>query len=353
MNDFEEADFWTQIWRSQKQQRKIKKEHVENKKEQKSVKSRKVQTGQSSQGKKKRSKFKEAMMERNEKKKEKKKKRKKLEREEHQTAAASNPQQEEKLRPECRTLDFMEKSRTKKVQFASFPHYIRVTRPTFSSSSPKEAEAVRSSRSGPVQDTDSQCPSEDINSQDLFITQKTFRTSPQELSSSEASDRAVTASPLEFNNNRREDPKESEPKAVQPHLDEPFGMSSSSGQRQSLAESSTQTENFFTSELCSFFSFCQRSRAAEDLNGLKPLDLSLPQRVRARTTLCLTMKASGSSTKDGQSSPSPRFQTDLSFSSEEDHPGCSSRREMIQVRAHLYSHGTSWWFFPGIFLSPL
>ncbi|RVE71417.1 hypothetical protein OJAV_G00051580 [Oryzias javanicus] len=323
MSDFEEADFCAQFWRSQKQQRKMKKERVKNKKEQKPEKSRKVQTGER---KKKRSRFKEAMMERNEKRrKEKKKKRKKLEGEEHRTAAESNPRQKEKLSPESRILDFIEKSRrTKKVQFASFPPYVRVKRPTFSSSSPKEAEAVRSSQSGPVQERDSPCPSEDINSQDLFITQKSFRTSPRELSSSEA-----TASPLEphpeSNNNRREDPKGSGPQAVHPHLDEPFGMSSFSGRRRSSAESSTQTENFFTSELCSVFSFCQRSRAAEDLNGPKPLDLSLPQ--RARATLCLTMKASGPST------PSPRFQTDLSFSSEEDHPGRSSRREMIQVKA--------------------
>ncbi|XP_078804311.1 uncharacterized protein LOC110013427 isoform X2 [Oryzias latipes] len=359
MSDFEEADFCAQLWRLQ-QQREVKKECVGKKREQKRKKSSKVQADESSKKTKKECKFKEGLMERKDKKKErrkekKKKRKKKLEREEHQTSASSNLQQKEKLSPEYLTPDFTEKIiRRKKVQFGSFPPYIQVKRPTFSSSSSKEAAAVRdSSQSCPqvtgliqaqVQDNDSQCPSEDINSQDLFITQKTFRTPPPELSSSETSDRAVTAFPLELrqphsksNNNHSEDLKEFRPKAVHPYLDQPFVVTSSpyaaSGQRCSLTASSTQTENFFTSELCSFFSFCQRSRAAEDYNSLKPLDLSLPQ--RARTALCLTTKASGISTQDGL--PSPPFPADPTFFSEEDHSGRSGRREMIQTKGERLS----------------
>lgn len=51
---------------------------------------------------------------------------------------------------------------------------------------------------------------------------------------------------------------------------------------------STQTENFFTTELSSYLSFCQKNRPAS-LEDLKPLDLSLPHRARKDHGSCLSV----------------------------------------------------------------
>lgn len=177
------------------------------------------------QKKKKNLKFKEAMTRRKAKKKDKKKKKNRLALEKDdvfmQASSAqenpvvkpetSNAHSNDRLKPDQLTQDCRIK-RKKKVAFDLSLGYMCVKHPKFVSSSPQcpkeiilfENEAVQDSEScfqvtvtghsqRPTQDNDSQCTSEDINSQDLFITQKTFRESSPEPSSSEASDKAFTA----------------------------------------------------------------------------------------------------------------------------------------------------------------
>ncbi|XP_035520681.1 uncharacterized protein LOC118330300 [Morone saxatilis] len=277
----------------------------------------------------------------------------------------ATPCSSDKPQPDHLTQDSKKKTkRKKKVAFDLSPGYIRVKRPKFVSSSPQcpeesvllVHEAVRESEScsqvtvtGHTHDNDSQCNSEDINSQDLFITQKTFRVSPSEASSGEASDTAVAETPemfmqqderhtcvaqikqhlegsykgpqdslshehrrqtnqgvktqrkeeglnnahhnvkkgklsfqtqMERNANLTEEkngscPVHMKPSVLDPYLAEPVVVNSSP--EQSMTSTATQTENFFTTELSSYLSFCQRSRGIEDL---RPLDLSLPQRAR-------------------------------------------------------------------------
>ncbi|XP_034443962.1 proteoglycan 4 [Hippoglossus hippoglossus] len=117
--------------------------------------------------------------------------------------ACAEPEPESPHRTENVTEDSRKKTkRKKKVAFALSPGPIAIKRPKCaSSSSPKESIAPQrgdgggcSLGTGPSRphDNDSQCTSDDINSQDLFITQKTFRTSPVESSSGEACGNAPT-----------------------------------------------------------------------------------------------------------------------------------------------------------------
>lgn len=165
--------------------------------------------------KKKNSRLKKAVEEGRAKKKEKKKKKNKVEPDgSFLLTQASNAQEEpavnsrniDMLKQDHLTQDSKKKcKRRKKVAFDLSPGNICVKRPKFDCSSPQspkesnvsENEAVRDSENssqiavtghsqGPAHENDSQCNSEDINSQDLFITQKKFRLSPSEPSSIEA-----------------------------------------------------------------------------------------------------------------------------------------------------------------------
>ncbi|XP_026220365.1 uncharacterized protein LOC113165215 [Anabas testudineus] len=181
-------------------------------------------TGEDVQKKKKKkgkkpSKFKKAMEERKEKKKEKKKKRLSLGLDESVVFTqgySGSSYLTEKSKPEAShppslsllSQDSKKTKRKKKVAFDLSPGYIRVKRPKFVSSSPvenilPENEAVTDTDSCSQlikaqqahSHNDSQCTSDDINSQDLFITQKTFRTLTYEPSSGETSDNVVGATP--------------------------------------------------------------------------------------------------------------------------------------------------------------
>ncbi len=365
--------------------------------------------------KKENSKFKEAMAGRKEKKKEKKKKKNRLALELDDSfrftqgsntqakptvkPETSNPRSNDELKPDHLTQDSTKKTkRKKKVAFDLSPAYIRVKRPKFVSSSlqcpkestPLENEAVRDSEScsqvtvtglrlGHTHDNDSQCTSEDINSQDLFITQKTFRASPSEPSSGEASDTAIAATPQMITQRDRhlhtsvvqmkqhledshvhqrrrktnehvkkpetaqvlitEEEEEEEglnkahqnpstgklsfqtqmelkvdlteeknvcpvhikPSVVNPYLSEPVVVRPSldvtksrkhscTSRQQSTTSTSTQTENFFTTELSSYLNFCQKTRGTIHFEDLKPLDLSLLQRARKDLGTCLSAK---------------------------------------------------------------
>lgn len=220
MSDCEETDFFwdSWIWPGKRKRKKDSRKGCKNDITMKTDETPKKK-------KKKNSKFKEVMTRRKAKKKDKKKKKNRLALELNdifmQASSAqanpvvkpetSNAHRNDRLKPDQLTQDCKTK-RKKKVAFDLSPGYICVKRPKFVSSSPQcpkeiilfENEAVQDSEScsqvtvtghsqRPTQDNDSQYTSEDINSQDLFITQKTFRASSPEPSSGEASDKAFTA----------------------------------------------------------------------------------------------------------------------------------------------------------------
>lgn len=112
----------------------------------------------------------------------------------------------------------------------------------------------------PVEENlESQNTSEDINSQDLFITQKTFSDPYADISSSLSTDEAPAVPPYQ-NSKQHRSPQE-KPLCRQ------------------TAEASTQTENFFTSPgVATSLRFYLQNTAATCFE--EPVDLSLPTRSR-------------------------------------------------------------------------
>ncbi|XP_045894315.1 uncharacterized protein si:ch211-176l24.4 isoform X1 [Micropterus dolomieu] len=460
MSDCEETDFFWESWTSPGKRKR--KKH--SKKDKQCLKQTKnnitVKTDESVQKKKKKKnlKFKEAMKGMKEKKKEKKKSRLALELgnsfifTQGSVAQAkptvkpetSNSHNNDKLKV---TQDSKKKTkRKKKVAFDLSPGYIRVKRPKFGSSSlqcPRESTLSEAARGGEscsqvtvagyslaqTQDNDSQCNSQDINSQDLFITQKTFRASPSESSSGEASDKAVTTIPkmftqqdenlegsykcpqeshfnfqhprkpktvqvlrftdeeeefnkahqnpkkgksfqtqMELNANLTKEKELSRPvhikqRAVNPYLDVPIDVNSSldvakskkhscTSSQQSTTSTSTQTENFFTTELCSYLNFCQKARMTLHFEDLKPLDLSLQQKARKDPSCSSDMREeevkkeppgphprSASTQGKGETTLSPLSESepksvDTTTSSEDTEPPCrTGKLDLTQVRA--------------------
>lgn len=369
MSDCEETDFFWESWTSPgKRKRKKKHSCVKNKNES-TVKKKKKKT----------SKFKEAMEGKKEKKKERRKKKKSLllgfddgfiftqgasDPVDELQPEASDPRRAEK--PDHLTQASKKKTkRKKKVAFDLPPGYIHAKRPKLISSSLKELilpavmDSTSCSQAQPC-NPDSQCTSDDINSQDLFITQKTFRTVLSGSSSGEASDRALSSAPqttqrenkvqpspvvqkkhhsgsnscpqrsrvqfcltgeedfglaeqdsrrlLQFNTNQTVS-AHVKPRVANPNLDHPVGVngpvdfekpkggsctsSCELNTDKPTASISTQTENFFTTELSSYLSFCQNSGATVCFDTLKPLDLSLPRRATIHLDMCLLAKMSG------------------------------------------------------------
>lgn len=443
MSDFEETDFFWESWTSPAK-RKRKKDSKKDRKNDINMKT------DENKKKKKNSKFKEAMVRRNAKKKDKKKKKKKLPLElddtliftqacsaqAHPTVKpeTSNPRSSDRGKPDHLTQDCKTK-RKKKVAFDLSPGYIRAKRPKFVCSSPQcpkesifEDEAVGDSEScsqitvtghsqQPTKDNNSQCTSEDINSQDLFITQKTFRAPSPEPSSGEASDKAIPATPqvfaqqgmlhtsvaqikkhldgsyscprdphvpqrlrkkserakkpktvlltedeedgvgkthndhkngkislqtqMELNANLSEEKNALSPvhikPSVNPFLAEPIAVTCSldvakkhpyTSSQQSMTSTSTQTENFFTTELSSYLNFCQKRRVSALLEDLKPLDLSLPQRARRDLGTCLSVKmASLPGPIKGDDHREPNL-----------HPSCPSDMKDVEVKKEATGH---------------
>lgn len=244
----------------------------------------------------------------------------------------------------------------KRVEFDLSPCAVRIKRPKLPASSPpcptKSILFKSGGGQGPAQDNDSQSNSQEANSQDLFITQKTFRASSPEDSSGEASDRASAAILPGFKEpglslfprGRPERPqlyrRASKPKRkVEEEPDKqkngetvtqvtgigstpPKQVESSSPvckisssrspgvepsvvppspevvkskkqfyvvSRKTLMSTSTQTENFFTAELSSFRRFCRRHGTGADAASPRPLDLTLPH--RARGVACVSRDA--------------------------------------------------------------
>lgn len=444
MSDHEEMDLFWESWVSPMKRQRKKDKKCPKRKCDITMKTDDINQKKK---KKKQSKFKEAMVARKAKKKDKKKKKNRLALElddsfiftEACSAQAkhavkpetSNPRRVDKLKPDHLTQDSKRKTRRKKtVAFDLSPGYISVKRPRFVSSSPRhpkesillEHEAARDSEScsqvtvtghsrGPTHDEGSQCTSEDINSQDLFITQKTFRASPSQPSSGEASDKAVPETPerftqrdkphasvaeikqhlegsykcpqhshhchrktgkhpkkpkaaqailteeeeeqahekhktgtlsfetqMEINANLTEEEKVlcpvlMKPSEVNPYLAEPSGVNASLdvakskkhsciSSQQLMTSASTQTENFFTTELSFYLNFCQKTSVTTHFGHLNPLDLSLPDRARKDLGTCLSVKASSlpEQTKDDN-------HKDLNL-----HPPCSSGMKHVKTK---------------------
>lgn len=237
--------------------------------------------------------------------------------------------------------------RKKKVAFDLSPGNIRIKRPQFASSTarPKESAAIENKtpedRARLTQDNNSPCNSEDVNSQDLFITQKTFRAPSPEPCSGDT----IAATPTQMlaqqsARNKKREPEGSSrgwygrqrpwkipttepfPEETQEEgktiktVEESFKNGETFSQvkaklRGNSSEykfvrarprvdhfpteatvvnapeswtssrqisTSTQTENFFTIELSSYLRFTRNVSACSV--DLDPLDLSLPQRAR-------------------------------------------------------------------------
>ncbi|KAI4824676.1 hypothetical protein KUCAC02_013174, partial [Chaenocephalus aceratus] len=352
--------------------------------------------------------------------------------------ATSKPPGGEKLKSDC-----SKKSKRKKnVAFDLTPGNIAVKRPKWFSSSEQrptksiltEPEAVRDSGSC-AQAYESQC--EDMHSQDLFITQKTFRTPPSESSSGETSDKAPMTSPHRLtprdelhtclpwvdpqcggsynkvqvqqqpretnthvqkthtvqvcfkpevegealkkagqntrkgkssiqtpvylhlaDENKVPHPSRVKPAVVKKHLQETTGLEKTwtpascpseppVPRHRSMETTSTQTENFFTLELCSYLKFYESTRVAAHRDQLKALDLSLPQ--RARTDLGMRLSPLGGVRGDDHTEPSvhdcggsdrteaelsgQQWSPDVTTSSEDEPPGRSGKLDLTQVRA--------------------
>lgn len=244
----------------------------------------------------------------------------------------------------CRHADQEAKhKKKKKVAFELSPGYIRVKRPQFVSSSRQKNGAQFENKTIEVmakltQDNNSPFTTEDINSQDLFITQKTFReTSPEPLSAEACTVATSTRVPIQqkiksetcepedsttrlysqrhqWNSKMTECFTEEKTRIKKTHCNYRNGENCSqvkvelqagfseygsvdaqpqvnpspaeatvvnaSESRTSSQQinASTQTENFFTSELSSYLSFVRKARASSA--DQKPLDLSLPLNAR-------------------------------------------------------------------------
>lgn len=329
--------------------------------------------------------------------------------------------------------------RKKKVTFDLPPGYIRIKRPQFASSSlhcPKESIVFKKDTLGDsvslAQDNNSPCNSEELNSQDLFITQKTFRVSspdpsgatPQVLPQggmqyvpvvlvkqqrerstrdSNAHQHQSKTPKTEFLTKKKEEdvgvhetqhnhtngnmcfqtpvelnvypfekkkllsrvhvkpilnPLLTEPNAVTPMLDVAKSNKHSCFSSQQMS-TSTQTENFFTTERSSYLIFCHKVNLR--LEDLRPLDLSLPQRARKdlRTALPGQVKASGcrdpilypdikqikkdddprgktETTPSLQSMPDSKSADTIVSSEDSESPYCFNKLDLTQVRYDTY-----------------
>ncbi|XP_039989414.1 uncharacterized protein LOC120793409 [Xiphias gladius] len=363
----------------------------------------------------------------------------------------------EKLKPDHLTQDSKKEiKRKKRVVFDLSQGYIHVKRPKFVSSSKEnilsEKEAVRDGKScsqvtvtghsqSQQHNNDSQSTSDDINSQDLFITQKMFGVLPSEPSSGEAVDKAVIRKPqpiiksenglhssrvqikhhegsntylqdshfhphpkkvkehsqrpravqivlteeeerlhlaqqnpkketfsfqrqMEKNTNVMEEKKVTgpvhvKPSVVNPYLDYPIvenpnldvakSKKHTYTSRQqspschlntdepsllhqmSKASISTQTENFFTTELSSYHNFCQKSGVTVCSENLKPLDLSLPQRARKERGRC-EVKDDEEKCSDQKPSSLPDKMKGNVHKDPNLHPICSSVMKDVEVK---------------------
>ncbi|CAJ1057588.1 uncharacterized protein LOC117813771 isoform X1 [Xyrichtys novacula] len=388
--------------------------------------------------KKKSSRFKEAMKENKEKKKQKEDRESRLafkpddsfvvtQGSNGQSKAAMKhetfpPLSSDKLNSDLPTGNSKKKDRKKrKVAFDLSSGHIRAKHPepvSLTQQSPKESllsknKRVREREScsqvtvtehshGQTYNNDSQCTSDDINSQDLFITQKKFRVpaygdasgdeaidkiiktavgqmeqcheedthffvqgrettehaqgpdTVQGLPKEEKEDRelrgesSVFQSQMWIHTNHAEGKKEPCPiytkaRVVSPCLDEPVVVPLSqvapkletnplsSTQQSSLclqplappkmtmSSTSTQTENFFTTELSSFFKFRQRIREAVLLEDLEPLDLSLQNRTRKDLGTYLSVETSSVSREAKD------------YNHKNLHPSCLSDMEVVEV----------------------
>lgn len=403
--------------------------------------------------KKKSSKCKDTMAERKEKTKDKKKKnRLYLEQNDNLILTQANNSQANRKPKTWNPHNHMSqdcKTKRKKVTFDLPPGYIRIKRPQFASSflhCPKESIVFKKDTVGDsvslTQDNNSPCNSEEINSQDLFITQKTFRVSspdpsgeahiitatPQVLpqggmqyvpvvpvkQQQECSTRDSNANqnqsktpttefltkkneedvgvheaqhnhtngnicfqkPVELNVNPFEEkkllshvhvrptlnPLLTESNAVTPMLDVAKSNKPSCFSSQQMS-TSTQTENFFTTERSSYLIFCHKVNLR--LEDLRPLDLSLPQRARKdlRTGLPGQVKTSGcrdpilypdikqikkdtkkdddprgksETTPSLQSMPESKSADTIVSSGDSESPYCFNKLDLTQVRYDTY-----------------
>ncbi|KAG7454043.1 hypothetical protein JOB18_047570 [Solea senegalensis] len=258
----------------------------------------------------------------------------------------------------CSKESQKKKKKKKKVVFDLSAGHVPIKRPTFVSSSPGSSR-------GQAQVSD-----DDVNSQDLFITQKIFRQPITELHSPEGQERSRTClqdedqSPV-FTLQKTESlsfQRFTESKLTRVRRPDPLAASSTppdvtdsqtqccpskrrSGGPSPLRHVTTQTENLFTPRLSSYLLFCQTRGAVQKVT---PLDLSLPTRTRNHLGLDLSLPTRTRNHLDqrpaslpwsqvkAESSGDPRKDksVDATASSEDGDPPCDTGRlDLTQVRA--------------------
>ncbi|XP_055011990.1 uncharacterized protein si:ch211-176l24.4 [Boleophthalmus pectinirostris] len=233
-----------------------------------------------------------------------------------------------------------------------------------------------------------------MHSQDLFITQKTFRLPPSELSSGETSDRAEDSTKgmeiyiretkeqsVFFKTKKKTQLYQGNTKSSPPNpfLDEPIVVTSSLDEDEakervvntkSMKSVFTQTENFFTTDLRLYFNFCKKSQHQAQSEELKPLDLCLPNRARRDSKTSnkdqheegsgknVTEVSAGGcgelsmcAQRKGEQIPSPESESDnksadTTVSSEDAEGPSLARLEVMQVRAVQMRLNESFFFKP-------
>lgn len=407
MGDCEETDFfWESATATGK--RKRKKETKKKKKGLKHENSITMNKHEVLPKKKRNSKFKETMQGKKDKKKEKKKKTNKLSvgsdnsfvftlgssaAHTSKPGASNVSRSTEKLKQDHMIQHSKKKTkREKKVAFDLSPGDARIKRPKLVSSfsqfhtesmqkepvrnGERDSQVTQTESQDQPQDNESQSTGDNMNSQDLFITQKTFRVSPADPSSGEGSEKDVNTTPQLFkrcytelqpsleqikhheesanqhpgNTNKKlqqpqtvklitDEAKEEElhtaysnPKKwlntsltgnndvpcgfpLRPnvenlceHMGVKISLDVAESKKRSCAcsfpqhrfeqnllplmskeSASTQTENFFTTDLSSYLNFCQERRPTVGSEDLMPLDLSMVQRTRNDHGRCVSV----------------------------------------------------------------
>lgn len=243
--------------------------------------------------KKKGSKCKDTPGTKKEKKKDKKKKKRKISMGPGSDLVFADPAQADpaalyRTQSQCQDQEPKPK-RKKKVAFDLSPGNIRAKRPQFASSAAAFENKTPGDTARLTQDNNSPCNSEDVNSQDLFITQKTFRAPSPEPCSGDT----IAAAPTQMLHPLKEscsqvkarlrgNPSEYKFVHARPRVDhfpaEAAVVNAPGSWTCQKISTSTQTENFFTIELSSYLRFTHAVEACSV--DLDPLDLSLPQRAR-------------------------------------------------------------------------
>ena len=215
----------------------------------------------------------------------------------------------------------------KKVEFNLSPMYLPAKHPRPANccltQTPIEDPIMRRESEDGLLTQGSQCRAADdsqsideVNSEDLFITQKTFNVPPSETSSSDMSEDASDSAARLTGLTQR--PRE------------PYLRLTQSKPTRTTSEAATQTQNFFT-ELSTYLRFQKLTETSSHQGALRPVDLSLPSRARAKTSphpLITVARVKGQKV-----SPAPGSRSSDMTSSEDNDSLLRSKMDLCQMKA--------------------